>query len=349
MKVEIKDQDNNQKEVFVSMSVKDMEPHLKRIAKQKGSEIKLKGFRKGFVPYDVIEKSIGKEILWNEASIDAVDSAYRKALEENNIKPAGKPRIDIKKSVPGNNFEFIAVVPLEPEVNLPDYHTISKEILSKHKKQKIEVDEHEVEETLEALANSRKASGEGEVKIDDEFAKSIGSFETLDQLKKNIREGIKKEKEQQQKEVKRLKVIEGIRKKTDIAISDILVDNELTVMRDDLENYVSSNGMSFEDYLKKANQTEEDLKKSWTEKAKARVEVSFILNAIADSENIEPSEQDIEEQANRYLSQFDSPEQAMSSISPELLKAHIRNMIRGDQVLAMLEGKDVKNVVNNKK
>ncbi len=350
MKVEIKDKDNNQKEIFVSLSVKDMDPYLQRIAKQKGSEIKLKGFRKGFVPYDVLEQSIGKDVLWNEASVDAINGVYRQILKDNNIEPVSRPKIDIKKSVPSNNFEFTILVPLKPEFDLPDYKAISKEILQEYKEQTTEVDEHEVEETLNAIASSKKNKSDGdEVKIDDDFAKSVGSFENLSQLKENIKDGIKEEKQQKQKEIKRLKVLEGIRKKTGIAISDVLIDNELTVMRDDLENYVSSNGISFDDYLKKAKQTEEDLKNSWKAKAKARVEVSFILSAIADAEEIEPNEKDIEEYSNRYLSQFETPEQATNSISPDVLRSHIRNIIRNDKVLEILEGKDIKSEsVNNK-
>ena len=341
MNITIQDHEKNQKKLLISLSPEDMKPYLQSAAQARGKNITIKGFRKGAAPYDVLEKSIGKEALWHEASADAIEQSYGEALKKHNLQPVGNPRVDITKSVPGNNFEFSVLVPLEPAFELPQYREIARDIVKKNKKTEITVDEHEVEEALNTLAKSRSTQGEDkEVKLDDEFAKSMGAFKTLEHLKESIREGIRKEQEQQRVEALRLKIIEAIRKETSMEVADLLIDNELTRMRDDLERHVASLDMSFDDYLKKAGQTREQLNENWKDKAKGRVEASFILKAIADAEDINPSSEEIEEHANRYLSGFDSPEHAESSIHPDVLRSHIRGMIRNDKVFNFLEKGD---------
>ena len=334
----IQDYEKNQKKLLISLSPEDMNPYLLRAAQERGKNLTIKGFRKGAAPYDIVEKSIGKETLWHEASADAIESSYATALKEHNLQPVGNPRVDITKSVPGNNLEFSVLVPLAPVFELPKYNAIARDIVKDSKKTPITVDEHEVEEALNVLAKSRSADDEKQdVQLNDEFAKSVGSFETLEQLKESVREGIKKEQTQQRVEALRLKIIEAIRKETSMEVADLLIENELTRMRDDLERHVASLDISFDEYLKKAGQTIEQLNENWKEKAQGRVEASFILNAIADAENINPSNEEIEEHANRYLSGFESPEHAESSIHPDVLRSHIRGMIRNDKVFNFLE------------
>ncbi len=337
MDIKIQDEGENRKKILFSLSVIDMDKHLRVAADRLSKEMTIKGFRKGAAPIDVIEKTFGKEHLWREASADAIEESYRAALTRHKINPISPPRVDITKLVPGNSFEFHAIVLLEPSFELPNYREISDEVLQSEKKIKIEVDEHEVDETLNMLANNRKGEGEEALKIDDEFASGIGAFETLEQLKESIRDGIKKEQETHRKEARRLRILEAIGAKTEIKIEEELVDGELASMQDDLEKRVVSFGMTFEDYLKKAGQTEEQLKESWKKKARSRVEASFILKSIADSEGMDPTDEEIEEQANKYLSGFDSVKEEQEKISPDVLRSYIRGMIRNSKVFNFLE------------
>jgi trigger factor len=85
--------------------------------------------------------------------------------------------------------------------------------------------------------------------INDEFAKQLGNFQTVDELKKKIKENLTREKETRAKEKKRIAIIDGILKKTDISLPAILVEGELDRMLARFKGNVSSMGHTFEEYL----------------------------------------------------------------------------------------------------
>ena len=82
----------------------------------------------------------------------------------------------------------------------------------------------------------------------------------------------------------------------------------------------------------------EELREGWQEKAKARVESAFIISGIAHAEGIEPTDQEVEEHSNQYLSHFGGPEEAQESIEPAMLKRYIFGMLQNEKVLEFLEG-----------
>lgn len=339
MDVKVTDLDGSQKEVFVSISVEDMQPYLKSAALSISQTQTIKGFRKGKAPYEVVELLVGRDTLWRQASIDAVEKTYVKVIKDNDIDPVGRPKVDITKMVAGNDVEFKAIIPTMPSFELPDYKKIAKDVLEKQEAvSSVEVTEHEIQDALEHLKNSRSGNKKDEQsELNDEFARSLGNFKDLDDLKKNVREGMVQEKEQHNKEVKRLRVINAIREKTTMQVSDSLIEEEIDKMEDDLRNRTSALDVSFEDYLKKMGKKIEELRESWRDKAKERVESTFILKEIADKEKIEPKEEDVTEHANKYLSHFESADAAEKKISPDMLKSYIYDMLRNEEVLKFLE------------
>ena len=339
MKTTVNNLESAEKEIVVTLTPQDMQPYLKSTAQELAKNTTIKGFRKGKIPYNILEQHIGKEALWNQASVDAIEDSYQKAIQEQGIKPAGQPRVDITKLVAGNDVEFKIRVPLEPTVTLPDYKKIAKDVLEEQKATTVDVSDHEIQEALEYLRESRKDDKQSaSPQIDDAFARSVGNFQSVEDLKNSVRQGITQEKEQHNKELVRLKIIEGIRKQTVFVISELLVENELRSMERDLQQRITGLGMEFEEYLKKMGKSLEELRESWQDKAKARVESAFILSEIAKAEGIKPTEQEVEDHSNQYLSHFGEPEQAQESIEPAMLQQYIFGMLQNEKVLEFLEG-----------
>ena len=338
MKTTVNNLESVEKEVLVVLTLQDMQPYLTSTAQDLGKKADIKGFRKGKVPYDVLEQHIGKEALWNQASVQAIEESYVKVLREQDIKPAGQPQVDITKLVPGNDVEFKMRIPLEPSVSLPDYKNIAKNVLAEQKQMEIEVSDHEIQDALAYLQQSRKEGKEQDPpKLDDEFARSVGNFKSVEELKQSVKDGITQEKTQHNKELVRLKIIEGIRKEATLVFSDLLVENELKSMEHELQQRISELGMDFEEYLKKMGKSLKELRESWQEKAKGRVESAFIISAIAKQEDIQPSDTEVEEHSNQYLRHFGTPDQAQEAIEPEMLKKYIYGMLQNEKVLEFLE------------
>lgn len=94
-----------------------MEGAYKRLVKKTS----IPGFRKGKAPRDVLERSIGRESLLEEAINSMVPQAYEQAVKEQELEPWGQPEIEITQAEP---VIFTAVVPLSPTVELGDYNSV---------------------------------------------------------------------------------------------------------------------------------------------------------------------------------------------------------------------------------
>lgn len=348
MSVTIVEKEHAQKELHFSLTPQDMERFLDGAAQRLSQSMKIKGFRKGHVPRAVVEKSVGADALWHEAVGEAVEENYIQAIKERNIEAIGKPRVDITKLVPGNNVEFTVLVPLSPEIVLPNYRDIVKAVKKEHDAA-VTVSEKEVENTLMWLRQSRANTSKNgkkdkkdkkEVKLpalDDAFAQSLGNFENLEALKKNIHEGITREKEQQKVQALRLKIIEAIQKKTTLDIADLLIDNELDRMQDEFSGQVDSMGTSVDEYLKKIGKTLIEVRGGWKEKARDRVAMGLLSRAIADAEEIVVSDADVEKETSSYLNRFQSVQEAEKSINPQALRTYLYGILRNEKVFKLLE------------
>lgn len=95
-----------------------------RIAKQ----VNVPGFRKGKVPARVIEQRVGRGAVIEEAVNDALPKAYEEAVRANNVKPIGRPEVDVTSMEDGQNLAFTAEVDVRPEFELPDFSTLRIEV-----------------------------------------------------------------------------------------------------------------------------------------------------------------------------------------------------------------------------
>ncbi len=362
MDVQIQDLEKSQKEINFSLTPEDMASYLDNAASKLAQSMNIKGFREGGdIPRNVVENSVGKEKVWQEALPEAIEENYWKTIEEKDIKAIGRPEVNVTKMVPGSELEFKAIVPVLPEdIQLPDYKEIAKQVFQ-NEKQEVKVEEKDMEEAINWLRKTKAQKSEESTQengsdtdseteggstneeenlpeLNDEFAKSVGDFNNVEELKENIREGLLQEKEQQENQRLRLKVIEEIRNNTDINVPDSLIQQEIEKMKQEFSQQVEQAGMNMEDYLQKAGKTEEDLKEDWKDKAEDRVASAILLRLIADKENIKPSEEEIEEEANKYLEQFGNPEEAQKNISPEQIKSYVSGIMRNEKVFELLEG-----------
>ncbi len=171
----------------------------------------------------------------------------------------------------------------------------------------------------------------------DEFAKSLGNFESLDKLKQNIKEGLFTEKELREKERIRMELIEKVAKDSQIDIPEILIENELEKMIGELEHNVLSMGLEFDRYLREIKKTTEDLKKEWRNQAEKRVKIGLVLREIIKKEKIEANEEEITDKANETLKQYPGIEEAGKNIDPVRLREYAENVIKNEKAFQLLE------------
>ncbi len=177
-----------------------------------------------------------------------------------------------------------------------------------------------------------------EREINDEFAKDVGEFDSLEELKENIRAGLTQEKEQKEKQGRRAKILDKIVKKCNLEAPQVLVERETERQLAQLKRRVREElKSSFEDYLEKVNKTEEELRKTLAKEAKSRAERFLVLRAIAKEEDVKVEKEEVEEEVNNYLAQFPDAQKAKENVDLKQLRSYTRDRLRNEKVLQILE------------
>ncbi len=150
----MEDKKGSKKEIKVTIDTEEMKKYLQEAADKLSEEMNIKGFRPGKAPLEVVRNSVGEEKFWNEATKVAVEKTYPKILEEKDIFAISQPEITFSQSAPGNDLIYKASFFVMPDINLPDYKKIAKEVVE-DKGGQVEVSDGEVDDTLEKIRESR--------------------------------------------------------------------------------------------------------------------------------------------------------------------------------------------------
>ena len=180
--------------------------------------------------------------------------------------------------------------------------------------------------------------------LTDEFAKTIGNFETARALKDNILDGLKAEKEAEEKEQMRHLVIGQIADAAEMEVADILITQEINKMISELAQSVQAHGADFESYLAHIKKTKDDLKKDFTKQAEKRVRISLALSEIVEKEKIELDEGEVkkrmEETVSRLRQGFGGQARLRAEdagkIDADLLRGHVSGIMRNEKVFELL-------------
>jgi trigger factor len=113
--------ENSQAFLTIEMEPADMEEGMQHAYRHLVQKAKIPGFRNGKAPRAVVEHTLGKGRMLEEAIDHMVPEAYQKALKEQEIEPYAQPEVEITQAEP---LIFKAVVPLTPTVTLGDYKSI---------------------------------------------------------------------------------------------------------------------------------------------------------------------------------------------------------------------------------
>jgi trigger factor len=151
MKSILKNLEKSEVEFEVEVLKEEFEPYIDKAVLNLGKDIEIEGFRKGKAPKNIIEEKIGKERILMEAAEQAIGDFYVKAVLENKVEPISQPKIEIIKMEVESPLVFKAKTALLPQIKLPDY----KKIASSRKRNKVSVEEKDIEESLNWLLRSR--------------------------------------------------------------------------------------------------------------------------------------------------------------------------------------------------
>ncbi len=173
--------------------------------------------------------------------------------------------------------------------------------------------------------------------INDEFARSLGQFESLEKLESSIIEGLEMEQRKKNEAKWQNDVIEKITADCRLEIPDVLIEAELDKMTAEFEHNISGMGMSLDQYLENIKKTREEIRKDWTESAEKRIKAALALAEIARLENIAPKSEEIEEYMNKTLAHFKNQGDMEKNVDTERLYSYAKSVLTNEKVFKFLE------------
>jgi len=133
----------------ISVTPEELKPSITHAYEHIAEQVTIPGFRKGKVPPPIIDQRVGKAAVLEHAVNEGLDGFYRRAIEENDVRPLGRPEADITEWPNEKDFSGDLLLTIEvdvrPEVTLPDFDDITITV------DKAEVTADDVEEELDRL------------------------------------------------------------------------------------------------------------------------------------------------------------------------------------------------------
>ena len=140
--------------------------------------------------------------------------------------------------------------------------------------------------------------------VDDEFAKDVSEFDTLKELKADIKKKALERKQKAADEAVENALVQQIVDGIKGDIPEAMFENRLEQCVEDFAYRLQSQGLNLETYLKYTNSNIDDFKKSFRPQAEMQVKYRLALEKIVELENITPDEKDIEEQYKKMAEDY---------------------------------------------
>lgn len=400
MKIDAENLEDHQVKLTVEVDYDQLEGAKRKAAKKIAKRIKVPGFRPGKAPYQVIQRQVGDEVLFEESLEIIVNDIYPEVIEKAEIEPYGPGNLENVASLEPLTLEFI--VPLMSEVELSDYHEIrfpyEPPEITDQEVEAVEEDFRQrqaVEETVDRQAeagdhiyiklSARRFEEDGESEdgnligerstsviiadeeadrstewpfdgfsrelvgmaagedktliyaypedsqfealqdvtaefsiqvedvkarilpeLDDEFAQSLGEYEDLEALQKEIRESLEQRSDETYNAEYDDQILDAIIEGSSIKYPPQMLENELNNVIQQLESRLANQGLDMDIYLKTRDMDEQGLRDEATPVAETRVNRSLILLEIAQKEEIEVSEEELQQETERTLDSITS-------------------------------------------
>jgi trigger factor len=175
--------------------------------------------------------------------------------------------------------------------------------------------------------------------LDDEFAKGVrDGFESLEALTVHVRQRISDESEAT--ETRRLETssLEELKKLAKIEASELVYEREVDLMYDERARSLQNQKMSMELYLSYVGQTEEELREQMKPQAEERLNTMLMLRKLADIEEIEVGDEDVEEEITNLIASTggNSDASMMQALNTENARDSIRSSLMNRKIMARL-------------
>ena len=163
--------------------------------------------------------------------------------------------------------------------------------------------------------------------LNDEFAKDVSEFETLEELKSDIKKNLEESNAKKAEGELRNRVVDKLAETVEIEIPEAMVQTQIDNMLMELDYQLQMQGLNLQQLLQMSGKTVDELKTERRPEAERLVKSSLILDAISKAENIEVSDEDInkeiEEMAKMYNMELEQLKSSLRDMDIEDIKGQL--------------------------
>ncbi|PRR82313.1 trigger factor [Clostridium vincentii] len=313
-------------------------------------EVKLGEYKKLDVKkpvYDVKDEDIEKELKAMQEKNSRVETKTEGTVENGNIAI-----IDFKGSVDGVLFEGGEGTDFSLEIGSGSFiGNFEEQLVGAAVGEKREVKVTFPENYGKEELNGKEASFEVTVNVikvkelpelDDEFSKEVSEFDTLEEVKADIKK--KMEENNEKKAISEFEnaVIAAAVEASEIELPQIMIEKEINGMVSDLENRLKQQGLTLDQYMEFTGSSTEKMRDYMKSNAEAKVKADLVLEEISKAEKIETTEEEVKEKALELAKMYSASEH--EKMAEMLLKSQ-KPMIEKDIIIE----KTIKVLTNNVK
>ena len=160
--------------------------------------------------------------------------------------------------------------------------------------------------------------------LDDEFAKDVSEFDTLAEYKEDVKKKLTEKKEKEARTAKENAAVDKAIENAQMDIPELMTKTECRQMMDDFSRRMQQQGLSMEQYFQFTGQSMDKMMEDMKPQALKRIQTRLVLEKIAETENTQPSEEEITEEiqkmADAYKMEADKIREAIGESGLEQMK-----------------------------
>ena len=172
--------------------------------------------------------------------------------------------------------------------------------------------------------------------LDDDLAKKCGPFQTIKDLKDDIKKNLESQAKQRADNQYKDDLVDALLKKSTVDAPEVMIKDQINFIKSDVSRNAASRGLSFEQLLEQTNQKLEDWEKEAREVAIHRVKASLLLQTLAKDESIAPTDAEIDEKLKELQTVYAKDKEALKQLQSEAVRNDLRNRLTIDKTLDFL-------------
>jgi trigger factor len=172
--------------------------------------------------------------------------------------------------------------------------------------------------------------------VTDDFAASVGDVKTVDELRAEIRDAMEKRAEAEGRHTFGDRIIDFATSNANVELPEVMVANEIEIMRDELQTRLAQQRIGLEQYLQLSKQTPEELTAELREPATRRVKTLLVLSAIAEKEGIDASDDEIDAEIAEQLARYDNDAKLAEYLNSRRGRSYLRMTLRNRKLVDTL-------------